>query len=114
MESKIPSFNTNSGLLLLKVGTVSNFPGKGRTSCGCTTSSGGGVAGIDWAIGKISNNGNIYLDIYQKIGFKTPCFKHGFNLLESRSPLNVLKWGNVNHELPLSNLSKYDSRTVAP
>ena len=45
VESKIPSFNTNSGLLLLNTGTESNCPGKGRTDCICNISSGGGVAG---------------------------------------------------------------------
>ena len=45
VESKIPSFNTSSGLLLLNTGTESNCPGKGRTDCICNISSGGGVAG---------------------------------------------------------------------
>ena len=83
VERMIPSLKINSGLLLLKTGIVSNFPGKGRTGWetlivwgsgdgaiaggGVTTPGlgrvpgGGGITGmgIAWAKIRGRTNGNI-------------------------------------------------------
>ena len=43
VESKMPSVCTTSGLLLLKTGMLSSFPGKTRTCWGCITVFSGAV-----------------------------------------------------------------------